>query len=209
MEKKRFIFDLDGTLMTGNFEKEKEYFEFIYGEDSQILVPNMGTYLNEYENIFSKYTIEDLSHFLHTRTDLEITPDIIDGWIEIMSDVPDVMEKGIVGVLEYLKQKDKSLAVLTNWFSKGQISRLKKAGIYEYFDDIVTGDTVLKPHRDSYLTARDQFSLDECVMIGDHLEKDYIGPRAIGMESILYDKNSIYHDNIVKIKRMNEIKKKY
>ena len=46
-------------------------------------------------------------------------------------------------------------------------------------------------------------------MIGDSVDKDYIGPRACGMDSVLYDKNDIHHKTLVKVKNMNEIKDRY
>ena len=57
MEKKRFIFDLDHTLMTANYGEEKEYFESIFGDDSKIFInSSSGTtiakLLYEYERIY-------------------------------------------------------------------------------------------------------------------------------------------------------------
>ena len=67
---------------------------------------------------------------------LEFTPEIIRLWNTTMVSETDVMEDGVIEVLEYLKSKDKSLVVLTNWYSLPQVERLKNAGIFEYFDDV-------------------------------------------------------------------------
>ncbi len=207
--KKRYVFDLDGTLLTGSFDFEKDYFESVYGDDSIDLVNNMGMYLDEYEKTFPKYRRDDLSSFLSLKSGILVTPKIIDGWIEVMSDVPDTMEDDIIYVLEELKKKDCSLAVLTNWFGETQIPRLKRAGMIEYFDNIYTGDLTLKPHKQSYEIARSDYKKNECIFIGDNIDKDYIGPRACGMESVLYDKNERFHNSLVKVKKMDEMLKKY
>ena len=149
MEKKRFIFDLDGTLLTNDFKDEKDYFHDLFGDDAKDEIANIGFYLNEYENIFSRYEKEQLTQFLASRTNLPLTKKIIEGWIEVGLYSHDELEKGVLDTLEHLKHDDHSLVVLTNWFYEGQIPRLKRAGIYDYFDDFITGDEVLKPHKDS------------------------------------------------------------
>lgn len=206
---KRYVFDLDGTLLTGSFDFEKTYFNNVYNNEAGDLIKKMGSFLDEYERTFQKYRRDDLSNFLSLKSGKLVTPKIIDGWIEVMSDVPDTMEDSVVETLEKLKSKGCSLAVLTNWFGETQIPRLKRAGIIEYFDNIYTGDFILKPHKQSYDIARAGYSKEECIFIGDNIDKDYIGPRACGMESVLYDKNNRFHDSVVKVKKMNEILKKY
>ena len=202
---KRYVFDLDGTLLTGSFDFEHEYFKDVFGDGVSSLVNNMGVFLDEYERKYPRYNNDTLSSFLKSKSGLDFTPDIIDGWCDAMIDVPDAIEDGIYEVLEELKRKGHSLAVLTNWYGKTQIPRLERANMIKYFDDIYTGDTVLKPHKCSFIIARKDFNHNNCVFIGDNLEKDYIGPRACGMKSILYDKNDTHHKALVKIKRLNEL----
>ena len=210
MEKQRYIFDLDGTLLTCNYGSvEHDYFQSIFGDDSRSFTPYVGKLLDEYEKTFPNYDKKVLSGFLSRKTGLSFTPEIIAGWINIISDIEDTLEDGVGDVLEHLKKKDKSLVVLSNWFGESQIPRLKNAGIYDYFDEILTGEYQLKPHKSAYIIARGDFSPEQCIFIGDQLNKDYVGPRACGMESVLYDKKDEYNENMVKIKRMNEIIKKY
>ena len=206
---KRFIFDLDGTLLTADYSKERDHFKSIFDEAGNKFISNIGMYLDTYEKKHKKYEKELLCDYLSKESGLNFTPKVIDEWNEIVSFIPDMMEDGVKETLEYLKSKDYSLAVLTNWFGIAQKKRLERAGLLEYFDDIYTGDMVLKPHKDSYLCARDRFSIDECVVIGDNLLKDFIAPRGVGMYSIIYDKNDIQHETITKVKRIDEIIKKY
>ncbi len=206
---KRFVFDLDGTLLTGSFDFEHEYFKTVYKDEAGRLFDKMGEYLDEYERTYPRYSNDTLAYFLTTKSGLVFNDKIINGWCDAMSVVPDKIEDNIFELLEHLKSKDCSLAVLTNWYGKTQIPRLEKAGMLDYFDEVYTGDMVLKPHKKSYLMAMDRFAKEECVFIGDNVDKDYIGPRACGMESVLYDKNNDHHESLVKVKNMRELIKKY
>ena len=209
MEKKRFIFDLDGTLLTADFSVEKLYFENNFGTSAHLLTSQIGKLLDQYERFYQKYDKKLLGNFLTNKTGLDITETIIDGWIDAMANVKDEMEMGVIELLEYLKDKGHSLAVLTNWFSATQIPRLENSGLITYFDEIYTGEKVLKPHQIAYKTAIGEFFPNDCIMVGDNLEKDYIGPRRCSIESILYDKDNNHGTCLVKVKSMNEIIKKY
>lgn len=207
MEKKRFIFDLDYTLMIGKYDSEKEFFIDVFGSDGEVFLSNMISLLHEYESIYPKYDVYELSKFLTNRTKLDFTKDVIEDWIEVFGNCDNQIEEGVIETLEFLKSRDISIAVLTNWFYKSQAMRIRNSGLLEYVDDIYAGDSSIKPRRDSYLCARDRFSNSECVFIGDDLEKDYIGPRTCNMASVLYDSKDVHSDNIIKIKRMDEIKR--
>ncbi|MBR4619044.1 MAG: HAD family hydrolase [Bacilli bacterium] len=206
---KRFIFDLDCTLLTGDYSGEEEYFKEVLGNDSRNFLDKLFPALLEYENSFFKYDVSTLSAFLTDTTGVNVTDEIVEGWIENNMLMDDYIEDGTIELLEYLKNNNKSIAVLTNWFSRLQIERLKKAGIYKYFDDIYCGDQFTKPHKEAYLNACGIYKPSECLMIGDSLDKDYIAPRGIGMDSVLYDKEDKYHKTLNKVKRLNEIIGRY
>ena len=122
------------------------------------------------------------------------------------STLNDKLVPDIVDVLEYLKTKDYELIVLSNWFKFTQINRLKKMGLYDYFVEVYGGDDFLKPNLISYLSICDDVS--ECVMIGDNYNNDFLGPKNIGMEAILYDPDDKVSEKC-KIKRMNELKEMF
>ena len=173
--KKRFIFDLDGTLMNADFSKEDDFFASVLSKDElEVFLPEKCLLLNEYEALFPRYDIRLLSKFMSEKTGLNISEDIVREWVMINSSLDDVLVDGVVDLLEYLKGKEKSLVVLTNWFSKGQINRLSNTGLLRYFDDVIGGDYALKPTRASYLRAADKYDVKNCVMIGDTYEETRI-----------------------------------
>lgn len=209
----RFIFDLDGTLLNGNFEKERKYFKSILStEDYEKFIKVYLKLLMKYEDIFKNYNIHELSEFLTKESKVNITDDVIEGWIDINCDIDDVINDGVIETLEYLKSKDKSLVVLTNWFYKTQKERLKNAGLLQYFDEIYAGDSVLKPNKESYLSACGPYAIEDCVIIGDNLQKDVYVPSIIGMDAVYYNTNNNYFQNtnkVLSIKNIKEIKERY
>ena len=209
MEKERFIFDLDGTLLTSDYHLERELFNNYFGEKSFLITSKVGEFLDEYERIFPFYEVGRLSNFLSAKTGLKVTPDIIREWIAITGEDSGVIEEGVFETFDTLKSRDKSIIVLTNWFIDSQRPRLRDSGLLEYIDEVYAGDCFLKPRKEAYLGCRDHYGTEECIVIGDNLDKDYIGPRACEMDSVLYDKNDEYHKSVVKVKKINEIIDRY
>lgn len=209
MEKKRFIFDLDGTLLTSDFHLERQLFYDLYGDRAYNFIPNIGIILAEYERLFPNYDIDILSDYLRKKSGLPINPNVIREWIAITSVDPGVIEEGVMETLEYLKSQGKSIAVLTNWFTAAQLPRLHESDILKYIDHVYGGDSFLKPSKDSFTQAQAGYLKEECVVIGDNLDLDYIGARANDIESVLYDKNDIQHKSVVKVKKINEIIDRY
>ncbi len=203
--RKRYIFDLDGTVMNGDFSVPNEYLVDTLGENIKPFVGNMGEYLARYERLYNRYTVEDLSRFLSMQTNTLFTPEIIKEWDDLVTRVDNVKEEGIEETLEELKRRKKEIVVLTNWFTESQTARLKKEGLLEYFDTIYGGDIATKPHKQAYWTAAAGKTNEECVFIGDNVDFDYIGPRSCGYASVLYDKDDRFHKSVIKIKKMNEV----
>jgi HAD superfamily hydrolase (TIGR01549 family) len=208
MGKKRFVFDLDNTLLTFDREYQLDFFREEFGENNPF-IEDSYEYSATYWANFSRYKDDRFVHFLSQCSGIPIEEDFVEKWKEVIREMPIVLEEGVVDTLEYLKNKYRSLAVLTNWYGDCQIDRLKRAGILSYFSGIYSGDFVLKPRREAYLEAAGHYFRDEVVFIGDNVENDYIGPRNIGFEAVLYDKNDKHPKNLIKIKRMNELIERY
>ena len=206
MKKKRLIFNLDGTLLTGEAHLTENFYKNRFGDRAYPFITEISKNLDRFEKIFDHYSYEELAKFLSMRSDLPISHKFIREWSDAISEGHDTMDDDVVETLDYLKKKGFSLAVLTNWFGECQIHRLERAGILDYFDDVYPGDYVLKPHREAYLKARGDFDYDECIFVGNSLERDYIAPRAFGMEGILLDREDQQHETVAKVKTLGELK---
>ena len=209
--KQKYIFDLDGTLLDGDFRKENEYFNSeLTKEESEILIPRKLDLLMDYEKEFIRYDVFLLSEYLSKRTSINITPKFIQGWIDFNGNyMEDTIIDGVVDTLEELKSSRKSSVVLPNWFSKGQLGRLKNSGLDIYFDEIYGGEVFLKPNRNSFLNACGGTPLESCVMIGDDYYKDYLGSKQSGIDAIHFDRKERNLSDNNAIKSLRKIKKLY
>ena len=204
--KKRFICDLDGTILNGDFSLVYDYFSNILPEEkANYFRDNCDMLLDLYENKFPKYDEYYLSKFLSDKIGCLITDKMIHTWNGLLEECDDYIEDGIIEVLEYLKEKDKSIVVLTNWFKSSQEARLKRQLLLPYFDQVYAGDTYLKPSKDSYLLAKGDYKIEDCVMIGDNFEKDFYGAKRIGMDAVYYNRENDSKEGIKKLIKIKEM----
>ena len=85
MEKERFIFDLDRTLLTCNYQKvETAVFEPFFRDKTELVMKNIAYLLDEYETMYQTYEDKRLSKFLTEKSGLEFTPEIIREWKNAM-----------------------------------------------------------------------------------------------------------------------------
>lgn len=210
MERK-ILFDLDGTLMTGDYHTtESKYFTELYGDKAYGFLDELVKDLDEYEHRFKKYEIDVLSRFLTDKAGFLISEKDIDGWIECTAEIDNVLEDGIIDVLDFFQSEGCVLGVLTNWVRRTQEKRLINMGIRDYFSELYTGDIGLKPHLETYRVAIGKYPKEKCIIIGDNSEKDYGAPRSIGINAYLYDKHDRYTDiTHNKVKKLNEIIKDF
>lgn len=209
----RFIFDLDRTLLFGNFcLLEEDYFKDALSLDEiqgKKFVSDLRPYLAEYEETFPRYKIKTLSAFLSIKYDMYISPEVIEGWIDLSCDTKDIVESSAIELFEDLKSKGKDIAVLTNFFEKTQVARLKNSGLLPYITQVYSGEDYVKPTKEAYLCSTGNFDIDKCIMIGDNYEKDYLAPRESGMYSILYDSEGIMPKKDDIIKSLIKLKGRY
>lgn len=97
---------------------------------------------------------------------------------------------GAIEVLDYLKEKQYPLHLITNGFEETQKLKLEHSGIGHYFTHIVTSESAgsLKPHRAifDYALQLSNTTAAESIMIGDTLEVDILGAQQIGMDQVYF-----------------------
>jgi len=91
-------------------------------------------------------------------------------------------------ILSYLKNKNYQLHLITNGFEKTQHSKLKNAGLENFFVEVITseGSNTLKPNKEIFEFAlqKTNAKLEESIMLGDDLEVDIAGARNAGMDQV-------------------------
>jgi putative hydrolase of the HAD superfamily len=93
-----------------------------------------------------------------------------------------------IEILDYLKDKQYVLHLITNGFEKTQWSKLNNSGLDGYFTHVVTSElsNSLKPKKEifEYAMGKANASLAESIMIGDNLDADIQGAMNAGMDSV-------------------------
>ncbi|MDI9646534.1 MAG: HAD-IA family hydrolase [Archaeoglobales archaeon] len=183
---KAVIFDLDNTLVDfinaklksceevckvagcGSAEKLLEY--FLNGKHGFEAHENIADFLKDH-GIFSEELYEECCR-IYEKTKIENT-----------KIYPEVKE-----VLDELKKLGLKLAVVTDAESHHAIARLKKTGIFEYFDAVITSDLSgkKKPEPDSILLALEKLNvkIEEAILVGDSIRRDIEAGKKIGLVTV-------------------------
>lgn len=211
---KRVIFDIDDTL----FPWKKEYFEEIKevlknlkieytNEEYNKIIKSLSEYENEYYIFDKKLMLTYINEYTKKEYPETFINNIIKRW---ESCAPDKINLETIETLEYLKSKYE-LVTLTDWYKKQQEERLRKAGILKYFETVYSAEkTKRKPFKEAFMQAIGGNRPEECIMIGNDLERDIKGAMNAGLKAIWYNpKNSKISNKdyliISKIEKLKEI----
>ena len=93
-----------------------------------------------------------------------------------------------IEILEYLKQKDYKMHLITNGFESVQFKKIKNAGLQDYFIEVITSEASnsLKPQKEifEYALKNANASVEKSIMIGDNESADIQGGINMGMDTI-------------------------
>ncbi|MCL6264937.1 YjjG family noncanonical pyrimidine nucleotidase [Flagellimonas myxillae] len=217
------FFDLDHTLW--DFERNSALtFEKILAENK--VTVDLNDFLRVYVPINLDYwklyredriTKSELRYQRLRRTFDAIGAEVSDESIHILADeyikylssfthlFPDTKE-----ILDYLAPKYK-LHIITNGFQEIQEKKLKGANIHHFFEQIVNSEDagVKKPHPQIFHLAleRAQVAPKNALMVGDNLEADILGAKAVGFQTLHFNAHKEpLHDLCQMIDRLIEIK---
>ena len=91
-------------------------------------------------------------------------------------------------ILDYLKNKNYGLHLITNGFIDVQTKKLQNSGLDKYFDEMITSERCnsLKPKPEifEYALQVTNATLAESIMIGDNQHADIGGALNIGMDTV-------------------------
>ena len=93
-----------------------------------------------------------------------------------------------IEILEYLKQKDYKMHLITNGFESVQFKKIKNSGLQDYFIEVITSEASnsLKPQKEifEYALKNAKASVAESIMIGDNEFADIQGGINVGMDTV-------------------------
>lgn len=192
---KKYIFDLDYTLLIPDWSKEDDYLrKHIPLEEQEEFFKQKQFILNKYEQEYPKYDFKTLSDFFKSYG-FTVSVETIEGWmIHNGETIKDVVADGVIELFEYLKASGKEIVILTSWFSGTQIPRLKRCGLYNYIDKIVAGEDAMKPDLESFELAIGDTNKEDCIMIGDSVKSDKVGAYNAGIDCYIVDEEHSIKD---------------
>ena len=93
-----------------------------------------------------------------------------------------------IEILEYLKNKDYTMHLITNGFELVQFKKIKNSNLADYFTEVITSEASnsLKPNKEifEYALKASGAKLETSIMIGDNESADIQGAINVGMDSI-------------------------
>lgn len=192
---KRYIFDLDYTLLIPDWSKEDDFLKrSIPLEEQEDFFKQKQFILNKYELEFPRYDFKTLSDYFKNY-EFNISEEVINGWmIHNGKTIEDIVVDGVIELFEYLKANNKDIIILTSWFSGTQIPRLKRTGLYKYIDQIIAGEDAMKPDLESFELAIGNTSKADCIMIGDSIKSDKTGAENAGIDYYIVDEKHSIRD---------------
>ena len=93
-----------------------------------------------------------------------------------------------IEILDYLKNKDYKMHLITNGFESVQFKKIKNSNLADYFIEVITSEASnsLKPNKEifDYALKACNAKLESSIMIGDNESADIQGAINVGMDSI-------------------------
>ena len=93
-----------------------------------------------------------------------------------------------IEILDYLKNKDYKMHLITNGFESVQFKKIKNSNLADYFTEVITSEASnsLKPNKEifDYALKASNAKLESSIMIGDNEAADIQGAINAGMDSI-------------------------
>ena len=90
--------------------------------------------------------------------------------------------------LSVLRDRGLRLAVVTDAHNGNALKRLKKTGLYEFFDAIITRDMSgkAKPSPEPFLLSMSKLGVNanETILVGDSIRRDIVPAKALGMLAV-------------------------
>ena len=204
MKYKHLFFDLDHTLWDFDANAKATLQEMhVYFNLEEKGVNNFEDFYNHYkihnDNLWDKYhkglvTGEALKWKRMWRSLLEfkiadeaLAKQMSEQFLTILP-TKKLLFPNTIDVLNYLKEKNYQLHLITNGFEAVQHLKLLNSGLANYFTHVVTSEASnsLKPKKEifEYALNKAGATIQHSIMLGDNLEADIQGAMNVGLDNI-------------------------
>ncbi len=221
---KTIFFDLDHTLWDYDTNARETLFELYDDYKLDRGFPSAESFFQNYlvhnEKLWHLYNHGKIGRddirerrFLQVISDVglndkDLAEAMSDQFMEVCPQKTAVMP-GTFEILEHLKPLYK-MGIITNGFSDTQDIKMKKTGLENYFEMIVTSESAKarKPGAEIFHVAlgKSGSKTEEVVMIGDNRATDIGGALALGWKTIWYTREEeTAPENCWKVEHLEEI----
>ena len=112
--------------------------------------------------------------------------------------------------LNRLKQMGLQLGLISTGYEEDISAILEKAGLEKRLFDIVVGVNTIKkekPHPEVFRHALSKLGVkpEEALFVGDHVDNDYRGARAVGIRALLIERESRSTDDVSGLERVRSL----
>ena len=181
---KKVIFDLDDTLIINKENGMSNYDRIVKKYKLDSSVQELYDVIGMYEHLTKKYDRYELLDLINKHYNTNYSVDIVDDIIDAVGEWTYVAPQKVKDTLKYLSSKYE-LYVLTNWFTKSQVQRLKTAGLYGYFKDVISAEVCAKPNEEAFSQFYKDCLPEECIIVGDNYKMDIEVPEKLGIKTIM------------------------
>lgn len=197
------FFDLDNTLW--NFEQNSRE---AMQESFNHFIKSPGLTFNRFFEIYTghnhalwdSYRKKEIGkkeltrdRFLLTFNDCRITgvdPDEMNEHYLSVMPHQKILNHGAAELLQYLKERNYSMHIITNGFKQVQLEKIASSGLKPFFDKIFISEEIKspKPNREIFELAVKSSNARKksSIMIGDDWEVDVLGALKFGIDAVLY-----------------------
>ena len=194
---KRIIFDIDNTLLDTYKDCLKAYDEYLNQRNIDIPGTILYDVMDVYEDLKRDYSVDDISKYLKNNLTIDFSVNDFLELQDLYGNYATLIDDNIPQVLEKLA-KDYELVALSKWYCKPQKERLRTANILKYFDEVYGFENAgIKPSQKSFLIAKGNHSVDECLVIGDSIDADILVPKSLGMDTILINYGELSNNDSI------------
>ncbi len=161
---KLVLFDCDGTVLDTFKLIEKVVFKTF-----SILYPDYQMSIEEAHSFFGPYIVDTLKKYVKNEEELNKALEVYQQCYDELSLEWTTVYDGIIDLLEYLKQNNYKIGIVSNKDSKVVLEGLQGCKINQYFDIIIGADLMkfAKPDPCGIYIAMEKFNTKDAYMIGD------------------------------------------
>jgi len=200
--KSLIAFDLDDTLYP-----ESDYVLSGFKAVSQLMKNQFGmsnTY-QEFVKTFGMGERKKTFNIALRRLGIEYNEELINEMVNCYrKHFPDIRPyNDVVPILKYLRQNN-TLVLITDGYLDAQKNKIQALNIEQFFQKILYtdeyGKDYWKPNMRSFQMVMACFSVnnDECVYVGDNINKDFFAPNKLGWLTIQIKRKNGLHSDFIK-----------